>query len=53
MLNLVNYRLKVTLFVLGLRFALSIRPVDSLHLIGIRVVIQERRETVDRADVGV
>jgi hypothetical protein len=53
MLNLVNYRLKVTLFVLSLRFALSIRPVDSLHLIWIRVVIQERRETVDRADVGV
>jgi hypothetical protein len=53
MLNLVNYRLKVTLFVLGLQFALSIRPVDSLHLIWIRVVIQERRETIDRADVGV
>ena len=59
MLNLVNYRLKVTLFVLSLRFALSIRLVYLPYLIRILFIVvqrdgmQERWETVDRTDVGV
>ena len=59
MLNLVNYRLKVTLFVPSLRFALSIRFVYLNYLIRILFIVvqrdgmQERWETVDRTDVGV
>jgi hypothetical protein len=39
MLNLVNYRLKVTLFVLSLRFALSIRLVYLPYLIRILFIV--------------